>query len=374
MNAGQNRFGMMLVVAALLAALLIALAAWFGRDNLFRYLIQPRAPFQVSVPPPVPDYSRSESWITRPASAASEAGQSPDIFFIHPNASWSPRDWNVPVDDPAMLAVLEGQVMPNHAGPFAAAGRVWAPRYRQATLFALLAVRPDTHDALDLAYADLARAWYAFASQREEGRPFVLVGSGQGASHLLRLLAREIRAAPVRADLVAAYVLEQGAGLQLFAEAGSLAGMAPCLQPTDTGCVASWVSVDRGNARARRYLLERASRQQDGFALAPGDRPACLNPLSGTADTSAPASANRGSATATGLGAEAPALLPGETGAACVDGLLEVEPGRPSALRPGRYTLGTLHKPATYNLFWHAISADVARRTAAWRAAYRATE
>jgi hypothetical protein len=353
-------------VAIPLGLLVIALAAgaWFGRDNLFRYLIQPQTPFQVQQPPPAPDYASPAAWIARPLDGAAAV---PAVFFVHPNSSWTRRSWNVAIDDMDAAQVLQRQILPNHAGPFASAGRLWAPRYRQATLFALLAGRPDTRDALDLAYGDVAQAFRQFQAARPAGAPWILVGSGQGGQHVARLLADSVAGTPAARGLAAVYILEQTIGEAMLATGGSLAGFPACTGPAQTGCLVTFVTADAGDRRGAGFAIERARRRHAGVGLLEtGDQPVCINPLNGVAGGSAPASANRGAASASGLEPGVrPAMLPGETGGACIDGLLQVDPDRPPALRSDPWDIGAYHKPALYNLFWQALEDDSTRRMAA---------
>ncbi|MCU0882265.1 MAG: DUF3089 domain-containing protein [Hyphomonadaceae bacterium] len=353
-------------VVLVLGLFVVALAAsaWFGRDNLFRYLIQPQTPFQVQQPPAAPDYASPGAWAARPLDGS---GAVPAVFFVHPNSSWTPRNWNVAIDDTDAAQVLQQDILPNHAGPFARAGRLWAPRYRQATLFALLAGRPDTRDALDLAYGDVAQAFQQFLDARPAGAPWILVGSGQGGQHVARLLADAVVGTPAAQGLAAVYVLEQAIGGAMLAESGVLAGLPVCAKPSQTGCLVTFVSVDEGDARGISFARERARRMHARIGIAEADdQPVCVNPLTGTADAVSPASTNRGAASASGLEPGVrPAMLPGQTGAACVDGLLQVDPDRPPALRPDRLDIGAHHKPALYNLFWQALEDDSIRRMAA---------
>ena len=50
-------------------------------------------------------------------------------------------------------------MLPNYAGPFVRVGRLFAPRYRQASLFAQLTLRDDARDAREFAYGDVRRAF-----------------------------------------------------------------------------------------------------------------------------------------------------------------------------------------------------------------------
>jgi hypothetical protein len=64
------------------------------------------------------------------------AGDRPaDVFFVHPTTFDGGRDWNGAIDQPKAQRFLSRVVLPNYAGPFYRVGRVFAPRYRQASLY-----------------------------------------------------------------------------------------------------------------------------------------------------------------------------------------------------------------------------------------------
>src|SRR6185369_17329705 len=99
--------------------------------------------------------------------------------------------WNVPlhpVDDTEFRTRLFTQ---SQASVFNAAGKVWAPRYRQAAYGAFLLKSDDAKKALDFAYGDVARAFDRFVSEAGD-RPIILAGHSQGALHLERLLREKI--------------------------------------------------------------------------------------------------------------------------------------------------------------------------------------
>ena len=48
---------------------------------------------------------------------------------------------------------------PNYVGPFVSVGRVFAPRYRQASLYSLTTLREDAREARQFAYVDVSQAF-----------------------------------------------------------------------------------------------------------------------------------------------------------------------------------------------------------------------
>ncbi len=359
------RFRSILIWSVVGLNLLIGVAAVAMRDNLFRFLITPAVPFQVDEPPLAPDYNDEQAWATRPMGLEEETSLA-DIFFVHPTTAWSGNDgWNADVSDATAIKRLNEVVLPNHAQPYAAAGRLWVPKYRQAVLYASLARREDSREALNLAYSDIERAFAYFQRARNPFRPQVIVGIGQGGLHVLRLL----QANPSLAGkLNATYIIDQPVPAAFYEGPSAFAGFPkPCTNRASRNCFISYTALDGGDSRGAELISNRAIiwTQAKGYHSLAGQPFACVNPLTGGTDqTDALASVNRGSAAATGLErGMKPPLLPGETGARCRNGMLLVEVNRPAAISRQRFDLGTFYKITGYNLFYDGLSTDVVART-----------
>ena len=120
-------------------ALFIALfltAAFVFRYDILSNALDPKVPFLTYRPPPAPDYGKRASWALLPGAA--QANQAVDVFFVHPTTFDGGRDWNGGIDQPKATRFLSRVVIPNYAGPFDRVGRVFAPRYRQASLYTYL--------------------------------------------------------------------------------------------------------------------------------------------------------------------------------------------------------------------------------------------
>lgn len=364
------RWALWSALAALVLTVLAGAAAWGFRDNLFRQLIKPEIPFQVFTPPPAPNYADASAWAARPQTDKARRAGVADVFFIHPTTDYDGRDgWNADIEAPEPRRLLAQVALPNHAGPFAAAGPIWAPRYRQATLFALLTHREDAREALAFAYGDVRRAFDDFAASRPDPtRPFILVGVGQGGLHALRLLSEAVLDQPIGAHLAAAYVIDQAVPLDLTAPGGPLEGLQPCKGPGQTRCLVAYAALDAGDDRGARLLGQRAQvwTAQGGLVSVAGRTLACINPINGGAAPDAPKRDHKGAAAASGLEpGTPPALLPAETGARCADGAVVVEVNRAGALSRPVWELGARYKTPAYNLFWADLEADALSRARA---------
>ena len=344
-----------------------AIYKWGG--NVLLRQATPRGHFEATKAGDAPDYAAAESWIARPDSPTNPAGWLPEgaeagsgsaaVFYIHPTTYLGRDRWNAPLSPGGDTEFRTNLFAKSQASALNAAGAIWAPRYRQAAYGAFLLKNEDAQKALELAYADIRRAFERFLSDRPAEQPIILAGHSQGALHLSRLLADEKDR--LKGRLVAAYVV--GWPLSTTADLPAM-GLTACTKADEIGCVLSWQSFGEpanpdlildawqgtkgptGNKRERKDML-------------------CVNPLTGTKDGSAPPSANPGTLIPSANLATA-TLSPGLVGARCDHGFLLLSGAVPSM---GPYVLpGNNFHVYDYALFWGAIRQDAARRLAAWQA------
>ena len=91
---------------------------------------------------PRDDYESPRAWALFPG-APKPGDPSVDVFFVHPTTFDGGRDWNGPIGARSAAHILDRVMLPNYAAPFAAAGRVFVPRYRQASLYSALTLFDD---------------------------------------------------------------------------------------------------------------------------------------------------------------------------------------------------------------------------------------
>ncbi len=197
--------------AALGVVAVALIAAFLFRDQILRASLDPRQPFQTYRPPSAPDYASRAGWALLPADPAHPAAQdgAVDVFFVHPTTYNGGEQWNGPIDYPRAARQLTSVMLPNYAGPFARVGRLFAPRYRQASVYAMASLREDALEARAFAYGDVRAAFLAFARRYSPSRPFILVGVEQGGSLLARLLRDEIAPHPeLSRRMLAAYLVQ----------------------------------------------------------------------------------------------------------------------------------------------------------------------
>lgn len=348
---------------------------YFNKPAQYFVLLKPWTGFDLAKAPPTADYTSDNAWAALPersdkadvvpassTATDNQAHAQVDVFFLHPTTYYGKAGWNARFDEPGFpMDRLENGVLRYQASAFNGCCRVFAPRYRQATVYAFIGKGEDEHAALDLAYRDVAQAFDNFIAERNDGRPFILAGHSQGALHGSRLLQEKIAGTQLAERMIAAYLI--GSALPADLE---LDGIAPCAAPTDLHCTVNWNSMNSAAPRAG-WTQEGTTWIGGEYRMVGGAPIACINPLNWIADGAAEASENLGSLPFTGSGEDFPAARTGLTGAKCENGMLIVSPpedaeGFTYGVRAGDYHI------YDYNLFYTNIRANLEDRVAAFLA------
>lgn len=347
-----------------------AIYEWGG--NVLLTQATPKGHFQAPATAGGPDYAQSGNWIARPDMdphsnpaewrpsnwPASQAGpKRVAVFYVHPTSYLERDRWNAALSPDGETEFRTRLFAESQASAFSNVADVWAPRYRQAAFGAFLLKSDDARKALDLAYADVSHAFDEFLKRIGPDSPIILAGHSQGALHIAHLLAE--RRTELRGRLVAAYAV--GWPLSVTADLAAF-GLPPCRSATQVSCVLSWQSF--GQPANPDMIMDAwaGTRGSTGIKRTRADM-LCVNPITGTQNGAAPASANPGTlipaadfTTAT--------LKAGILGAHCENGLLILDGSLPSV---GPFVLpGNNYHPYDYALFWGAVAQDAARRVEAW--------
>lgn len=354
-----------IALGAVALAVVLGLAWMVYGVDVLRASLDPRVPFQTYDPPGRPDYEQARAWALIPKAPDRPRIDDPaaDVFFIHPTTYDGGDHWNAPFRDSKATRLTRDVMLPNYAGPFAKAGRVFAPHYRQASLYAQLTLREDARDARAFAYIDVRDAFRLWKANYRGSRPFILVGVEQGGLLAARLLAEEIAPDPaLMKQMAAAYFIETVVPADAYGPARSPPA---CTARYQAGCVLAWKS---GGAVERGRIKERSLVWGPNGALVnlAGRMPLCVNPLTGTATTEeAPERSNLGAANASRLAwGERPPLIARAVHAKCDGGILKVSRPRSGALRRSGGWADRLKMPP-YNLFYGDLEADAEARVAA---------
>jgi hypothetical protein len=348
------------VGAGVIAALAVSAIAF--QDALFRMSIAPQGRFAQEPAPPRPDYAAPAAWALRPAQPPPGGWETPwgiDTFFVHPVAAYDNAGWNTPIDNREAIERLTQHILPNFAGPFLQAGPVYAPLYRQASLYSEISLGGEGDGAFALAYDDVLRAFDHYIAADNRHRGIVLAGVGQGGVYVERLLADRFQGEPMKGRLAAAYVIDAAVPADF---PGKAVSQPVCEAHDQIHCIVAWTSALAGEDAS--WTRAHAPVWSANWKIAPSQgRPlACVNPLRWTTSGELAArSDHRGGARATAADGLEPKIIEHAVSARCHDGVLEVE--RPSApeLQPDGGA-GAQYKTPEYNLFYADIVPNLTGR------------
>lgn len=210
---------------------------------------------------PVPadiDYSSPSTWAALPdrKDAADaippksdlmdeQAQATADVFFVHPTIYTyvpnTPYQWNANIQDQYLNHKVDSSTILNQASIFNAAGRVFAPRYRQAHYYSFVTPnKADKDAALQLAYSDIKKAFEYYLAHYNHGRPFIIASHSQGTIHATQLIKEYIDGKPLQKQFVAAYLIGIATPKNTFQQ------IEPCKNADQTGCFVAWTTFQQG--------------------------------------------------------------------------------------------------------------------------------
>jgi hypothetical protein len=375
-------------IGLLIVLVLGGIGAYVFRGPLLFLAVRMSAPsdaFDTATKAPAPDYASADAWLARPekqdladyvpaidgaptidvaASSAGRGAKPVDVFFVHPTTYLHGEDWNDPGKSGTSTEENTRWVLANQASAYNGCCNVYAPRYRQTSIYGFFASdRSISEQALDFAYQDVRRAFEDFLTEIGDARPFILAGHSQGTIHLRRLLREKISGTPLVQRMVAAYLIGGGVELQ---ELAAMPDVPACKSATDLGCVVHWATYGPEG---------RAPEGETGEIL-------CTNPLTWSIDEEpAPANLNLGAVVPSGefnvaffgsdraRGVEFEPLgapIVAHTGAQCRDGRLVVDAQEESPFADYARLGGQNYHGLDYALFYMNVRENTQRRVAAY--------
>jgi len=362
-----------------LVALLIAagITAYSQREKIGRFWVNPRTPYQTYVRPPAPHYEREEAWAALPGktsranvvpeglTASTQIPQA-DVFYVHPTTYYKAQEWNGPIDSRNATRRVDEIALPVQASAFNGAGRIFAPRYRQATLYAFLTHIHDGRLAQRAAYTDVADAFSYYLQHYNEGRPLIIAGYGQGALHIIRLLQEFVVGKDLQQRFIAAYIIDFALPQDLFDV--SLNTLKLCQTPDETQCIVTWNALENGKKpheildRSQVWNIFGSLRKTEGRPLA------CINPLTWAEnELPAPRTLNHG-----GVALQEDRFIgpvPEITNAQCRGGILYYDAPKDARFHHFEWP-GARHRIVPYNFFYMNIRENASVRTRAFITAH----
>ena len=226
--------------------------------NLWSCGIKSGLPFDQVAPPSPPDYSRSNAWAALPEKmdsadlvpkghGADQQDESKvDVFFLHPTTYTGKfkkdQPWNGDVLEAELTLKTDKFPIKYQASIFNAAGRIYAPRYRQVHLQGYYEKNPDKQvdKAFALAYSDVKKAFEYYLEHYNNGRPIIIASHSQGTTHGIQLMKDYFDGKPLQDQLVVAYLVGMPVLMDKYER------IPPCTSPTQTGCICAWQTFKKG--------------------------------------------------------------------------------------------------------------------------------
>jgi hypothetical protein len=211
-----------------------------------------------------PDYAQWKNWASLPEmkdpadlvpsgiEVLSQGEHPVDTFFIHPTGYLTSASWTSPMNVNSGTEENTMWMMANQASAFNGCCNVYAPRYREANIFAYFGSEEERNAVLGFAYTDVKRAFEFYLEHYNHDRPFIIASHSQGTHHAMRILSELIDTSALHERMVAAYMI---GGVLLPLSPEWFAGMrhiAPCRTETDLHCVIHWDTMPEGSVPIQR--------------------------------------------------------------------------------------------------------------------------
>ena len=381
----KNVIKVLLILIAIPVAIGAAIHFTGNTFNVMVAVFKPSGTFEAEEKGPAPDYAQTSSWAALPTlddpsdlvpvglearhSEARHGEAQVDVFFIHPTGFLKGVAWNSRLDPQSATEENTKWMLANQASAFNGCCDIYAPRYREANIFAYLSGDKERLiKALDFAYQDVERAFDYFLENHSKGRPFIIASHSQGTQHGLTLLKKRISGTELRERMVAAYLI--GAEVKRE-EVEEIEDVAPCDGPDTLHCINHWSTYGEGGSAV-------------GIALTEGTD-LCTNPLTWRGEGSfAEASAHKGAVSFSGhysgeiwgddvaIGASFEpheAIMKNRTWAECREGLLIVEDQDDDFFGPAPVMPPKNYHGYDYGLFYLDIRENASLRVQTYQAA-----
>ncbi len=210
----------------------------------------PSLPFDPTDAVPPPKYDNPANWAALPERKGLEdrmpvgstdpnvQGRAPvDVFFIHPTGFLKGSSWTFNMDPDTTTEENTQWMMANQASAYNSCCNIYAPRYRQASIYAYFNSDEVREQVLGFAYQDVARAFDYFLDNYSQGRPFIIASHSQGTHHGARLLKERIDGTPLAGRMVAAYIIGGGIAASHFE---GMQDIHICAAADDLHCAVHW--------------------------------------------------------------------------------------------------------------------------------------
>ena len=259
------------------ACLLLAFIAWafpyidelrdqgLTMDTAYGYFFGgPDHPFNPNDAVPQLDYSIEGSWASLPfiedeadlipvgEEGADQLNSKVDVFFVHPTGYLKGDNWTDPLEDQSATKENTQWMMANQASVYNGCCSIYAPHYRQASIYSYFGTDELREEVHAFVYQDVKKSFEYFINNFSNGRPFILASHSQGTHHSIRLLAEEIDGTDLYSKLVGAYIIGGEVSKDWM---NGMIDISICDSSTQLGCLVHWdtINVTQLNKDMPRY-------------------------------------------------------------------------------------------------------------------------
>lgn len=234
---------------------------WFigDKQRVFDFVTNNFAPayeYDAEMERPAPSYNNPNFWAALPNKddeADFYPNNSPltnqqktanaDVFYIHPTGYINGRStWNSAINLLSETTNNTKWMLANQASAFNSCCRVFAPHYREASIFAFFVKdkQPENFEkALALAYSDVEKAFQYFIENHSDERPFIIASHSQGTFHAIKLIQNKIDGTKLAKQMVAGYLI---GGELKTQQVEALKDISACQGNDDINCIVHWAS------------------------------------------------------------------------------------------------------------------------------------
>ncbi|MDA9258362.1 DUF3089 domain-containing protein [Gammaproteobacteria bacterium] len=199
------------------------------------------------------DYSKNSSWAALP-SMKDEADMIPegesgidqnnspvDVFFVHPTGYLKGDHWTDPLEEKSATMENTQWMMVNQASAYNGCCGVYAPHYRQASIYSYFGTDELRAEVHNFVYQDVKKSFEYFIENFSNGRPFIIASHSQGTHHSIRLLAEEIDSSGLYPRMVGAYII---GGMISKDWMSKMENIGVCDSAEQLGCLVHWDTMN----------------------------------------------------------------------------------------------------------------------------------
>lgn len=252
-----------------------------------RYSI-PHNSFESYQASPEPNYSNIDTWAALPNKRDNsdlvpnnlilknkQDSALVDVFYIHPT-SFNGKEWNASLENIKVNDRTDNLAIRHQASVFNESCRIYAPRYRQATLYSFVDKSNNGEKAVNFAYQDVRKAFEYYLNNWNNKRPIIIAAHSQGTVHAIRLISEFFEGTELMNQLVVAYLIGMPVNNNAFTT------IVPCNDGKQIGCFVSWITFSWNKKYRNFENVNKTNLQLNRYSH---NAINCTNPLSWKTDT-----------------------------------------------------------------------------------------